>query len=218
MTAEDFALDEAMLFVSATIKGGIDIVEYLVRIDELASEVPSPTVEGIARHLFGGHNAFRGHGDNYYEPENSFLDQVIDRRLGIPVSLSVLMIEVGRRLGISLCGVGMPGHFLVGHPAEVGKAPEVFVDPFHGGSVLDSSDCRRVFDRLHANRLSFDEKFLMGIPPVAILDRALGNLKSIFRAHRQLTSLQWVMSLRTRLPVVGVSEKEEFLRLMAPFN
>lgn len=214
---ETMALDEAMLNISATISGDLDVVEYLVRIDELASEVASPTVEGIARHLFTGDRAFIGNTHDYYDPANSLLDQVLDRRLGIPISLSVLMIEVGRRLGVRLCGVGMPGHFLVGTHAPIGKIPDAFVDPFHSGSLLDIEGCRDVFRKAAGNSAPFDERFLAALHPMAILDRATSNLKSIYQSDES-GALRWVMALRSRLPGLGRVEHDEFLRVMAPFN
>jgi regulator of sirC expression with transglutaminase-like and TPR domain len=214
----DIPLDEAMLIISATISGGLDVVEYLVRIDELASQVASPTIEGIARHLFAGEGGFRGNEADYYDPANSFLDHVIERRLGIPISLSVLMIAVGRRLGVPLCGVGMPGHFLVGSNAPVGKVPSMFIDPFHFGATLDVDDCRSLFVSVTGNTTGFDERFLACLHPMAVLERVTNNLKSIYLAAARPDALRWVMALRSRMPGIGKTERDEFLRLMAPLN
>ena len=101
-------------------------------------------------HLFE-REGFAGNLDHYDDPENSFLDSVLERRLGIPISLSVLMIAVGRRLGVDVQGVGMPGHFLV-LDAERG---DVWCDPFHGGAVLDADGCRRRFEMVYGGALAF---------------------------------------------------------------
>ncbi len=214
----DIALDEAMLLISATISGGLDVVDYLVRIDELASHVASPTMEGIARHLFAAQGGFRGNEADYYEPANSYLDQVIDRRLGIPISLSVLMIAVGRRLGVPMCGVGMPGHFLVGSHAPVGKVPSILIDPFHCGAVLDVDDCRSLFTSVTGNAAGFDERFLACLHPMAVLERVTNNLKSIYLAAARPDALRWVMALRARFPGLAKTERDEFFRMMAPLN
>lgn len=211
-------LDEAFLVISATLKGSGGIEDSLVRLDELAADIASPTVEGIARHLFSGPEAFRGNSTDYFRPENSFLDDVLDLRLGIPITLSVLMIEIGRRLGVPLSGVGMPGHFLVGTHAAVGKIPEKFVDPFHGGTVLDLEGCRQLFSRVTGHPGPFDPRFLAALHPVAILDRALGNLKGVYATRNDTDGLRTVMSLRMRLPAPAKIERDEFLRLMSPFN
>lgn len=211
-------LDEAMLLISATLTGDLDVIGNLVMIDELASQVASPTLEGIARHLFTGEEAFAGNALSYYDPENSLLDKVLERRLGIPITLSILMIEVGRRLGVSLSAVGMPGHFLVGTQAPMGKVPAAFVDPYHSGMLLDVDGCRSLFGRMTGTATTFDVRFLASLHPIAVLDRATNNLKGIYQAKEDSESLRWIMALRSRLPGLGRAERDEFFRLMAPFN
>lgn len=215
--AGDVSLDEAFLTVSCAIGRRFDVVDYLVRLDELASEVPSPTLEGIARHLFAGERPFSGNMSAYYDPANSFLDAVIERRTGIPISLSVLMIEVARRLGVHLVGVGLPGHFLVGSSTQYGKVPELFVDPFNGDVVFDLEGCERLYLRT-TGQSNFDPRFAAAVHPIAILDRMLNNLKAIYMGSGDESSLRVVMALRSRLPGLGATERDEFLRLMAPFN
>lgn len=235
LAGADLPLDETFLTASAFIKMQAsesdrrsnlrdeatkvgDIVEHLVLLDELASEISSPTFEGIARHLFDGDERFSGNRENYYDPANSFLDDVLVRKTGLPITLSVVMIEVARRLGVRVSGVGMPGHFLVGSHAPIGKIPDSFIDPFHGGAVLDVDDCRRIFERVTGSSATFDVRFLASLHPIAIVERALSNLKGVFSASQQLSALRSVMSLRSRLPGFSNAEREEFLRLMAPLN
>ena len=195
-----------------------DIIDHLVHLDELASEISSPTFEGIARHLFTGESRFRGNNEDYYDPANSYLDEVLLRKTGIPITLSVVTIEVARRLGVRMSGVGMPGHFLVGSYAPIGKIPDRFIDPFHGGVVLDVDGCRRLFERVTGSSSTFDIRFLASLHPIAIVDRALGNLKGVFAAAERLPELRSIMTLRSRLPGFSVTEREEFRRLMAPLN
>jgi regulator of sirC expression with transglutaminase-like and TPR domain len=228
LAGADLPLDEAFLTISAVMKGSrtsgpadtraVDVIDHLVMLDELASDIASPTIEGIARHLFSGDEPFRGNHLDYYDPANSLLDEVIDRRTGIPITLSVVMIEVARRLGVRLSGVGMPGHFLVGTDAPIGKVPDRFVDPFHGGVILDLDGCRQLFRRVTGSSTTFDPRFLSTLHPVAVVERALNNLKGIYSASDSTPELRSVMALRARLPGFAKAEREEYFRLMAPFN
>lgn len=213
-----FALDEAFFTIAAHLHRGVTVLDQLVRLDEIASQVTSPTVEGVVRHLFGGENPFRGNHMDYYDPLNSLLDAVLDRRLGIPISLSVLTIEVGRRIGVHFSGVAMPGHFLVGVAAELGRIPDLFVDPFHGGTIFDIEGCRELFLRIAGRQAEFDPRFVAAVHPLAILDRALSNLKALYSSSQDLGSLRRVMALRARIPGIGKVEADEFRRLMAPLN
>ena len=131
-----------------------------------------PTFDALRAHLFE-HEGFAGNIDHYDDPENSFLDSVLERRLGIPISLSVLMIAVGRRLGVDVRGVGMPGHFLV----LDGERGDVWCDPFHGGALLDVDGCRRRFELVYGGALAFQRAFLAPTPPPAIVARMLANLE-----------------------------------------
>ncbi len=108
-------LDHAALLLAAHAEPGLDVGAQLDRIDDLAARCPAPTLDGVRGLLFED-MGFSGDTEYYSDPRNSLLDQVLDRRLGIPISLSVLMMEVGRRVGVPLEGVAMPGHFLVRQP------------------------------------------------------------------------------------------------------
>ena len=116
---DSFPLDEACLLISAHARPGLNTAHYLARLDALAGEILPPTFDGLLRELFG-RCGFHGNQDAYYDPRNSFLDQVIERRVGIPITLSLVYIEVGQRCGLPLVGVGFPGHFLVKHVAANG--------------------------------------------------------------------------------------------------
>src|SRR5256885_16075663 len=105
-------LDEAGLLIAAHAKPELDVGEQLARFDALADRVGEPTLDGLRRLLFRD-LGFAGNEDDYFDPRNSYLDDVLERRTGIPISLAVVMMEVGRRVGVPLSGVSMPGHFLV---------------------------------------------------------------------------------------------------------
>ena len=127
----------------------------------------------LGRYLFM-EQGFRGNTKNYYEADNSYLNRVMDRRTGIPISLSTLYLLVGRRLGLPLAGVGMPGHFLVKFDSERYK---MFVDCFNGGALLTEKDCARF---LMQAGYGFDEKYLAKSSTRAILVRTLKNLAAIY--------------------------------------
>ena len=155
---------------------------YVRRLDGMAAEVRDligPRVSGeeaikvLSRYLFID-QGFRGNTKNYYEVENSYLNRVIDRRTGIPISLSILYLLVGRRLGLPLYGIGMPGHFLVKFDSERYK---VFVDCFNAGALLTEKDCARF---LMQAGYGFEEKYLQKSSTPAILTRSLKNLIAVY--------------------------------------
>ncbi len=125
-------LDEAALLISAHANPELDVSSQLRRLDHLATQVDRGDSGGLCRVLFE-QLGLRGDREHYDDPANSYLDQVLDRRRGIPISLSVLLIEVGRRCGVPLEAVGMPGHFLVRDPS----APEHLIRRVRPGATLD---------------------------------------------------------------------------------
>lgn len=221
-------LDEMAFLISSIAIGGQKIgdsrdsesaiVEQLSRLDELAAAVPSPTFGGIAQFLFTGSDAFVGNRAEYYDPDNSLLSRVLDRHAGIPISLSVIMMEVGRRLGVPIVGIGMPGHFLVALAPSRGNLPETFADPFHEGQILDGDQCQQLFHQMTGGHQTFHPGFLAPVHPMAIVERMLNNLKAIYISRSDHEGLRNVMALRSYFPGLGKSEHDEFLRLMAPFN
>ena len=125
---------------------------------------------------------FSGNTGDYDDPRNSFLNQVLDRRTGIPITLAVVYIEVARRAGIRVDGVNFPGHFLLRFPLgpEDDHRSAVFVDPFHGGSILSETDCRSLLRRHAGDSVEFDPRFLAPATKQQILVRMLGNLKRLY--------------------------------------
>lgn len=119
---------------------------------------------------------FEGNQDDYYNPDNSFLDRVLTTRLGIPISLSLLYIEVGRRLGIPLIGVGMPGHFLVKHEA----LDDLYVDAFSRGILLSTDECKERLKQVASEKIGWNSSYLQPIGKKAVIARMLGNLKAAY--------------------------------------
>ena len=130
---------------------------------------------------------FRGNADDYYDPANSCLNQVLERKLGIPITLSVLMIEVGRRVGLRVHGVGLPGHFVVS--ADVGTE-SVLLDPFDGGTVLTQETAADVVSRAVGRRVALTAEHFAPVGKRQILARMLANLKSAYVRREE-----WAKSL-----------------------
>ncbi len=120
---------------------------------------------------------FAGDPDYGTDPRSSYLNEVLARRVGLPIILSVIYLEVGRSVGLPLEGVGMPAHFIV---RLMGEDPAVFIDPFHGGEILDEGGCGELLTRITRGRLELQPEFLRPWPPLRIVDRMLHNLKSIY--------------------------------------
>ncbi|MGH9274379.1 MAG: transglutaminase family protein, partial [Acidimicrobiales bacterium] len=132
-------LDEAVLLIAAHALPGLEIGDELARLGDLAAGVDASTVDGLRTHLVD-RLGFAGDAVTYHDARNSLLPEVLDRRVGIPLTLAIVAMEVGRRCGVPLLGVGMPGHFLV-RPAD---DDDRFLDLFHGGAVLDRGGCQDI--------------------------------------------------------------------------
>ncbi len=213
MDATDLQLDEACFAVSSALGPPLDEIEWLARLDLLAGECPTPTAEGIARYLFED-LGFAGNAQAYYDWRNSCLDRVIAARTGIPITLSVLMIEVGRRVGVPLVGVGMPGHFIV----RDARDPDSFFDPFGGGTALDRSGARALFEQVTEGRMPWQDDYLDPTIGQAIVVRMLNNLRSIFVGRGDLVRLGIVMQLRACVPQLAVAEADDIVTASAVFN
>ena len=132
---------------------------------------------------------FAGNAEHYYDPRNSFLNEVLDRKLGIPITLSVVYLEVAARVGFAVQGVGFPGHFLVKH---VAGDRTVFVDPFNGGELLSADDLA-ARHRSRAPDKDLDPQLLAAASPRQILTRMLHNLKRIYAEQRDDARTLWVI-------------------------
>jgi regulator of sirC expression with transglutaminase-like and TPR domain len=184
---------------------------HVKRLDELAARSgaagigdPLRALHRLREFLFD-EEGFRGNADDYYDPANSCLNQVLERKLGIPITLSVLMIEVGRRVGLPVHGVGLPGHFVVS--ATVG-AESVLLDPFDGGTVLTQETAAEVVSRAVGRRVTLTAEHFAPVTKRQILVRMLANLKGAYVRREE-----WAKSLAIveRLIVVDV-EPSVFVR------
>jgi regulator of sirC expression with transglutaminase-like and TPR domain len=181
-------LAEAALLIAQEEQPSLDVSAYLHRLDELASTVrarlsesPSPAdiVLQLNIQLFR-EEGFRGNTSAYYDPANSFLNEVLDRKTGIPITLSVVYIEVGRRLGLPLVGVGFPGHFLVKYTGPEG---DVVLDPFLGGITLDHQQLAHKIQTMYGEQNPLLAQIPQLLAPASkkeILLRMLRNLKGVY--------------------------------------
>lgn len=219
MTAADGAvdLDEATLEIAARLQPGLDRIEWLAALDVLAADCPTPTADGIARYLFHDEH-FVGNRRDYADWRNSCLDRVIASRTGIPITLSIVMIEVGRRLGVPLAGVGMPAHFIVGASAAGDGELDTFYDPFGGGTRLDRDGARALFDEVTAGRVPWEDAYLAPTPPRDIVIRVLNNLRATLRSRGDVLRLGIVMGLRGEVAELAAAEATEIDAAIGVFN
>lgn len=159
--------------------------EYLAQLETLAADARAPvsageTVEAqgaaLARFLFET-AGFRGNRDDYTDPRNSYLNQVLERRLGLPISLSVLYLHLAEQLGVPAFGIGLPGHFIVGVLGADGLS---YLDPFNGGRPLSLADCSKLVQGALGNQVGFDPDWLRPMPPREIVARMLNNLRGFY--------------------------------------
>ncbi|HEX8558661.1 MAG TPA: transglutaminase-like domain-containing protein [Pyrinomonadaceae bacterium] len=183
-----------------------DVERCLARLDEMGEQARArmaaaggSRVEALNRYLFG-ELGFAGNEADYYDPRNSMLHQVLGRRAGIPITLSVVYVEVGLRAGLRVEGVGLPGHFVVrAYEDEGGEG--VLVDPFNGRTT-DRDECQSRLDLIYEGRLALSDEHLRAVGARGVLARMLGNLKAVYvRAQlirRALAAVERLLLLAPR--------------------
>ncbi len=185
-----FPLDRVALTLAMEEYPDLDILEYLKRLDTLAARTevlvgrdctPAGIIESINEILFV-QEGLQGNREDYYNPRNYYLNEVLDRKLGIPITLSVVYMEVAKRIGFPIAGVGFPEHFLVKHMAE---DREIIIDPFNMGRILTLKDCQELLDKTGDIEEPINPSFLQPMGNRAIITRILYNLKGIFEQSEQ---------------------------------
>ncbi len=180
--ADEVDLESGAFLIARYAYPNLDAQAYARKLDEMANEVRNrlghrvsgeESVKTLGRYLFT-EQEFRGNTKNYYDADNSYLNRVLDRRLGIPISLSIMYLLVARRLGLPMYGVGMPGHFLVEFDSDRYK---VYVDCFNAGALLSQRDCVRF---LMQAGYGYEDKYLRRSSNRAVLTRAVKNLLAIY--------------------------------------
>lgn len=197
-------LAKAALYIALEEYPNLETEEYLNVLDDMADEVrdrlpaqnyPLRIIQTINRYLYQDLR-FAGNDADYYDPRNSFLNQVIDRRMGIPISLSLVYLEVAKRIDFPMVGIGMPGHFLIKPNFEDAG---IFVDAFNGGEILFTEDCQERIYRIYGQTMELQPAFLAAVSPRQLLARMLGNLKAIYLqqqdARRVLRAIEGILLL-----------------------
>ncbi len=173
------------LLIAAEEYPQLQVAPYLRRLDLLAERVkdrlagetaPTVVLEELCRVLFE-EEGFQGNADAYHDPRNSFLNDVLDRRLGIPITLGIVTLEVGWRVGLPLAGVNFPGHFLVRFEGELVR---LLVDPFDGGRIRWEDEGQALLDKVYGGMVRMRPEFLESAGRSDILARVLTNLKGIY--------------------------------------
>jgi regulator of sirC expression with transglutaminase-like and TPR domain len=200
---EDESVDilRAALTLSRIHEPALDMERYVHRVDELAARVavkiddPDDPVQIIAamNDVLFREEMFRGNTVDYYSPRNSFLHDVLDRRLGIPITLALVYMEVARRVGFQLFGVGMPGHFLLKHYDVDGHS--ILIDAFERGSIVTEDDCRQKLDSIYSGQVALQPEFLLPVTRRQMLTRILNNLRSIYLSQRDFRRAVQVVDL-----------------------
>jgi regulator of sirC expression with transglutaminase-like and TPR domain len=202
---EQIDLAHGALLISKTAYPDLDESHYVKYLDRLAARL---MIEGresnnavdiiptINRLLFD-EEQLRGNSENYYDPDNSFLNRVVDRKLGIPITLSLIYIEVAKRLELDMRGIGLPGHFIT---ALYHSSGIVFIDPFHKGEIRTVEDCREIIRQHVGEAGAFDPHWLEPVGGKEFLARMLRNLKPIYAQKDDdimlFRIIHWILALQ----------------------
>src|SRR6201998_877012 len=186
---EKIDLIRSALVIARTEYPALDIEEYAGRIERMSRRRAPPAaglggseIRAALNQVMFEEANLRGNREDYYDPRNSFLNDVLDRGLGIPITLSIIYMEVAKRVGFLLSGVGMPGHFLLKHYGEDGK--EILMDCFNRGDMLSRQDCQSRLDEIYSGEMALRPEFLHPISRRQILTRMLNNLKTVYLSTR----------------------------------
>ena len=214
-------LAPAALYIARLEYPNLDATPYLNQLDAMGAAAakqiarlgddasPMRQVEAISSYLFE-QEGFKGNTNSYDDPRNSFLNQVLERHTGIPITLALVYIEVARRAGVRVDGVNFPGHFLLRLPEPPRVALDmddhVIVDPFHAGAVLSEVDCRNLLRKHAGEDTAFDKRLLMRASKQQILVRVLVNLKRIYVRMRSFPQARTITELLLGLNPSAMTE------------
>lgn len=182
---EEIDLARAALVLAKQRYEDLPVESYLGKLDAMAEAArarlgadmdPRRAIAELNRQVFEI-ECFRGNERDYYDPRNSYLNEVLDRKLGIPITLSIVFMEVGRRLSLPVLGVGLPGHFLVKVLTTQG---DILVDPFAEGAEVTEDECQERLDGVYGGLIRLEKRMLQPVTKKQILVRILNNLKTIY--------------------------------------
>ena len=202
-------LDEACALLAAAFTARDRREEVAAALDDLAAQCSEPSLRGVLATMRG---RMRGNVAEYEDPRNSFIDEVLTRGLGLPITLCVIAMEVGRRVEVPIVGIGLPGHFIVrdaSHP--------VYGDPFHEGSVYDKDGVRGAWTHLVGPGRPFDELHLSPVSERAILIRMLNNLRVVYAKRGDVRAMHALAVMRGGFPELA-HEAPEHARWVRHWN
>lgn len=221
-------LAEAALLCCVEVEPDLDVDAELLRLDALADRLRSAGFEPttaredaaqLARYL-AGDLGFRGDEGDYHDPRNGLLTSVLDRRRGLPITLAIVYIAIGRRVGMRIFGLNTPGHFLVGvrdqrqrHPAAEEQSP-VVLDAFHGGALLNHDQIDERVRRATAGLAGFEPGLLRPTPATTVIRRMLNNLTRDFLSVGDTEDALWTVELKRLLPGSGPDDVETEAELL----
>ena len=206
--SEDVRLDEIATLIGCAFEPGVDPQAVFRWLDDEAGRCDG-SFDSVLDMLFRS-GRLVGNRAEYGDPRNSYLHRVVERALGIPITLSVCAMEVGRRTGLQISGIGLPGHFVI----ECGG---VFADPFHGGLMLGLDDLEAHWRKGIGGRLPLERRFLRPSTPRAVALRMLNNLRNGFVAADDAMALRVLARLRSAYPELR-AERAEYRRWMRHWN
>ena len=189
VTDEKIDLIRSALVIARAEYPRLEIEEYASRIEAMARRAAALVPDLDAQRTLAALNQvvfeqtnLRGNREDYYDPRNSFLNDVLDRGLGIPITLSIIYMEVAKRVGFPLAGVGMPGHFLLKHYGNDGQ--ERLIDCFNRGDIVSRQDCQSRLNEIYSGEMQLRPEFLHPVSRRQILTRMLNNLKTVYLSTR----------------------------------
>jgi regulator of sirC expression with transglutaminase-like and TPR domain len=203
-------LERAALYIALEAYPALDMEEYVAALDTMAEEIrerlpledyPLRTLKTINQYLYED-LGFHGNQTDYYDPRNSFLNDVIDRRTGIPITLSLVYMSLAQRIAFPMVGIGLPGHFLM---RPVQDDMEIFVDAFNGGEILFVQDCEAKLKQMFGGQLEMRSEFLEPVSHRHFLARMLTNLKAIYTSvadvEKVLSTVERILILFPDAPI-----------------
>ena len=203
LNAPGAELGPAALTIARVEYPALETQRYLDLLDEmgarasqrLSGSTPSSSeaIQALNEYLYD-EEGFGGNREQYDDPRNSFLNEVLDRRTGIPITLAVVYLEVARRAGLNITGINFPGHFLLRAPGGI-AGDDLIIDPFHSGALLSEFDCRQLLRNHVGDEAAFDRSLLAPATRHDVVVRMLVNLKRLYVRMRSFPQARFISTL-----------------------
>ena len=210
---DEIDLATAALLIAAVEYPDLDIDQQLSILDSLAEGAayrigrdrdPFHCVNNLSEYLFD-EVGFQGNQGDYYDPRNSYLNEVLQRRTGLPITLCLVCLEVGKRLDIPLVGVGLPGHFVLSHRSQT----DLIIDPFRRGILLSEEECAQILKNVLGANVDWDSRYLTPASNREFIARILRNLKGIYLNRRDHEEALDVVDITLALRPDDLNERRD---------